>query len=144
MNQDNPKYIHSKSWDTWDPDPADNFSFPQKDCLRTRKLSILQCIFMRWSSWWQSYILLAVFAVADSTDNLNFLQKDCLGTQKLAILQYDFYWFLLIFYWFLPIFIDRKPVKVSRKPVYVSRKPKEVSRKHVEVSRKHVEVRVSR
>ena len=28
--------IHSKSWDSWDPIPADNLNFPQKDCLRTQ------------------------------------------------------------------------------------------------------------
>ena len=37
VNRSGGKGIHSKSWDTWDPDPADNLNFLQKDCLRTRK-----------------------------------------------------------------------------------------------------------
>ena len=34
--------IHSKSWDPWEPDPADNLNFPQKDSLRTRGQNLLK------------------------------------------------------------------------------------------------------
>jgi len=34
--------IHSKSWFRWFPETAENLNFPQKDCLRTRKLSLLK------------------------------------------------------------------------------------------------------
>ena len=36
--------IHPKNWLSLLENSAENSNFPQKDCLRTRKLSILQCV----------------------------------------------------------------------------------------------------
>ena len=36
--------IHPKNWLCLLENSAENSNFPQKDCLRTRKLSILQCV----------------------------------------------------------------------------------------------------
>ena len=46
----NAMYKHSKSWISWIERSAESLNFPQKDCLGTQKLAILQdaflCIFM--------------------------------------------------------------------------------------------------
>ena len=39
-----PVLIHPKNWISWMEKSAENSNFPQKYCLRTRKLSILQCV----------------------------------------------------------------------------------------------------
>ena len=36
--------IRPKNWISWTEKSAENLNFPQKDCFRTRKLSILQCL----------------------------------------------------------------------------------------------------
>ena len=38
------KTIHPKKWNSLLENFAENSNFPQKDCLRTRRLSILQCV----------------------------------------------------------------------------------------------------
>ena len=43
-NLDSAACIHPKNWISWLENSAENSNFPQKDCLRTRKLSILQCV----------------------------------------------------------------------------------------------------
>ena len=54
--------IHSKSWESWEPDPADNLNFPRKDCLKTRKLSILQyAFFVSLNIFMHFYALLCLF-----------------------------------------------------------------------------------
>ena len=45
--------IHSKRWFSWLQNFADNLNFPQKDCLRTRKVSRLHCL----QSYWRSFPL---------------------------------------------------------------------------------------
>ena len=36
--------IHPNNWISWLENSAENSNFPQKDCLGTRKLSILKCV----------------------------------------------------------------------------------------------------
>ena len=48
-NLDSAACVHPKNWISWLEDFAENSNFPQKDCLRTRKLSILQCV-EKWST----------------------------------------------------------------------------------------------